>query len=57
MQKEYDVLIKNGTWNLLDPPFGTNPIGCKWVYKNKYKSDGSLENHKVRLVEKGFAQK
>jgi hypothetical protein len=57
MQKEYDVLIKNGTWKLIDPPFKTKPNGCKWVFKNKYKSDGSLDKHKVRLVEKGFAQK
>lgn len=33
MQKEYDALIKNDTWKLVDPPFGTKPIGCKWVYK------------------------
>ena len=33
------------------------PIGCKWVYKNKYKSDGSLDKHKVRLVAKGYARK
>eukprot|EP00253_Pinus_taeda_P032861 PITA_32861 len=45
------------TWKLVDPPFGTKPIGCKWVYKNKYKADGSLEKHKDRLVEKGFSQK
>eukprot|EP00253_Pinus_taeda_P031994 PITA_31994 len=57
MQKEYDSLIKNDTWKLIDPPFGTKPIGCKWVYKNKYKADGSLDKHKARLVEKGFAQK
>eukprot|EP00253_Pinus_taeda_P003450 PITA_03450 len=57
MQKEYDALIKNGTWKLVDPPLGTKPIGCKWVYKNKYKADGSLDKHKARLVEKGFAQK
>eukprot|EP00253_Pinus_taeda_P029055 PITA_29055 len=57
MQKEYDALIKNGTWKLVDPRFGTKPIGCKWVYKNKYKADGSLDKHKARIVAKGFAQK
>eukprot|EP00253_Pinus_taeda_P017268 PITA_17268 len=57
MQKEYDALIKNGIWKLVDPPLGTKPIGCKWVYKNKYKADGSLDKHKARLVAKGFAQK
>eukprot|EP00253_Pinus_taeda_P015320 PITA_15320 len=57
MQKEYNSLIKNETWKLVDPPFGTKPIGCKWVYKNKYKAYGSLHKHKARLVAKGFAQK
>jgi hypothetical protein len=46
IQKEYDAFIKNGMWKLVDPPFITKPIGCKWVFKNKYKSDGSLNNHK-----------
>jgi hypothetical protein len=55
MYKEYDALIKNGTWKLVDPPFGTKPISCKWVFKNKYKSNGPLERNKVRLMEKGFA--
>eukprot|EP00253_Pinus_taeda_P009747 PITA_09747 len=57
MQKEYDALTKNGTWKLVDPPFGTKPIGCKWVYKNKYKVDGSLDKHKARLVPEGFTMK
>eukprot|EP00253_Pinus_taeda_P005716 PITA_05716 len=56
IQKEYDALIKNGTWKV-DRPLGTKPIGCKWVYKNTYKADGSLDKHKARLVAKGFAQK
>jgi len=43
MQKEYDALIKNGTWKLVDPPFGTKSIDCKRVFKNKYISYGSLD--------------
>jgi hypothetical protein len=54
--KEYDSLIKNGTWKLVDPPYGTKPINCKWVFKNKYKLDGSLDKHKTRFMEKVFAQ-
>jgi hypothetical protein len=57
MQKEYDVLIKNRTWKFVDPPLGTKLISCKWVFKNKYSSNGSLDKHKARLLEKGFAQK
>ena len=30
MQKEYDALIKNGTWRLVDPPIGVKLVvnGC-----------------------------
>ena len=49
--------MKNGTWKLVDPLVGTKPIGCKWVYKNTYRSNGSLDKHKARLVAKGYAQK
>ena len=56
MQNEYDALMKNGTQKLVDPRVGTKPIGCKWVYKNKYKLDGSLDKHKAWLVAKGYAQ-
>eukprot|EP00253_Pinus_taeda_P018152 PITA_18152 len=57
MQNEYDALMKNGTWKLVDPPLGTKPISCKWVYKNTYKANDSFDKHKARLVAKGFAQK
>eukprot|EP00253_Pinus_taeda_P034645 PITA_34645 len=57
MQKQYDALIKNGTKKLVDPPLGTKQIGCKWVNKNMYKVDVSLDKHKATLVAKGFAQK
>eukprot|EP00253_Pinus_taeda_P036284 PITA_36284 len=57
MKMEYDALINNDTWKLVDPPLGTKPIDSKSVYKNKYKVDGSLDKHKGRFVEKCFAQK
>ena len=33
------------------------PIRCRWVYKVKYNTDGSINRYKARLVAKGYAQK
>jgi hypothetical protein len=57
MQVEYDALMKNNTWKLVELPPTKKPIGCKWVYHTKFKSDGSIDKYKARLVAKGYAQK
>jgi len=44
-------------WTLVDMPKGAKLIGCKWIFKNKYHLDGSIEKYKARLVAKGFTQK
>lgn len=31
-------------------------IVCKWVYKIKYNSDGSIERCKIQLVANGYTQ-
>ena len=40
----------------MDLPFGVVPIGNKWVFKIKRKSDGSFESHKAQLITKGYNQ-
>ena len=47
---EIAALERTGTWDLVSPPPGIRPITCKWVYKIKTRSDGSLERYKARLV-------
>ena len=54
MDKEIAALEVTNTWSLVPLPPGKSPIGCKWVYKVKYLSDGSIERYKARLVAKGF---
>lgn len=38
-------------------PNDRKSIGCKWVNKIKYKSNGELERYKARLVAKVYSQK
>jgi hypothetical protein len=57
MTDEYKALVDNGTWRLVPRPPRTNVISCKWVYKHKYRADGSLARHKSRWVVRGFSQR
>lgn len=51
---EYAALIRNKTWHLAPANPKLNIIDCKWVFKLKQKSDGSIDRYKARLVAKGF---
>ena len=50
MQKEMHSIHSNDVWDLVELPKDRKPVGCKWVFKKKTKSDGSIERYKARLV-------
>lgn len=56
MAEELDAMQSNQTWFVVPLPPHKNTIGCKWVFKTKFKADGSLDKYKARLVAKGFTQ-
>ena len=57
MSKEYDALVKNGTWALVPQDNSQNLVGYKWIFRTKCKPDGSIDRFKARLVAKGFHQR
>ena len=56
MKEELDALSKNHTWNLVTLPPEKSMVGCKWIYKIKTRSDGSIECYKARLIANCFTQ-
>lgn len=43
-------LLQRHTWNVVPCRAVVRPIGSRWVYKVKYRRDGTVERHKIRLV-------
>jgi len=54
MGEELKSIEKNETWTLVDLSAGKHYIGVKWAFKQKLNLDGSISNHKVRPIGKGF---
>ena len=56
MDEEFSTLQRQNTWSLVLATPGINLVGCKWVYKLKLHSDGSIARYKACLVAKSFHQ-
>lgn len=57
MDDEYNSLLENQTWKLVDSPSGCKPINNKWVFKRKTDASGKTVRFKARLVAKGCSQR
>jgi hypothetical protein len=44
--------MSNGTWEVVERPYGCKPVGCKWVLKKKLRPDDTIDKYKARLVAK-----
>jgi hypothetical protein len=47
-----NLIMSNGTWEVVSRPYG-----CNGVFKKKLRHDGIIEKYKMRLVAKGYNQK
>ena len=56
MDAEFQSLQKQATWSLVPLPTHKNVVTCKWVYKLKRHSDGSIARYKARLFARGYLQ-
>jgi hypothetical protein len=42
MKSEIESMYENQVWSLVDPPEGSWPIECKWIYKKKTDADANV---------------
>lgn len=57
MENEIQALKSTGTWQLVPYNPNQNVVGCKWIFRIKYRADGTIDRYKARLVAQGFHQR
>jgi hypothetical protein len=56
MKREYNSLLENKTWELVERPKDVNIIGSRWVFTMKRNDAGVPVRPKARFVAKGYSQ-
>ncbi|KAI0492615.1 hypothetical protein KFK09_026891 [Dendrobium nobile] len=56
MADEFVALQQQGTWHLVPPPNNAQILGCKWTFRKKFNSDGTVARFKAPLVAQGNQQ-
>jgi hypothetical protein len=45
VRSEMDSILSNGTWELVDRSYGCKPVGCKWMFKKKFRQDDTIDKY------------
>ena len=43
INSEIESIMQNRTWELVDLPPSSKPLGYKWIFKEKMKADGLID--------------
>lgn len=54
MKEEIAALKSHDTWTLVAPIKNQTILGCKWMFKTKLHSDGTIACYKARLAAQGY---
>ena len=55
MIEEYQSIMKNDVWDIVQRPEGNSIVTSKWIYKIKHAADGSIDKYKAIFVVYGFS--
>ena len=56
MVEEYDFIVQNNVWDVVQRPENKSFVISRWLYKVKQAADVSVDKNKARLVTRGFSQ-
>lgn len=57
INSHYKSIIQNNIWSCLIYLQKNKSIGCKWVFRKKFKLDKSANKYKTRLETKDFTHR
>ena len=50
MTEEYELIMKNDVWEIVQRPDKKSVMTLKWIYKIKHAVDRSIEKYKARFL-------
>ncbi|GBM63704.1 hypothetical protein AVEN_147636-1 [Araneus ventricosus] len=56
MEEELGVLKERNVYDIVQQPQNTKVIGCRWIFKLKQDSKGTVQKYQARLVAQGHRQ-